>query len=228
MKVLVIAPHPDDECLGAGGTIAQLARGGCNVTILTVSEHLPPVYSEETSKRIRNEAERAHKELGVAASIFLEIPAVTLNETARADLNAAVEEAVRSERPKLALIPFPDRHIDHRIVFDAAMVATRPIRHGVHVKMVAMYETLSETHWNAPGAEATFSPTWTVDITGTIEQKLQAYSCYESQISSSGGPRSIEAVRALSVFRGSQCSMANGEAFQIVRGTFAPRNLFYA
>lgn len=228
MNVLVISPHPDDECLGVGGTIAQLAQAGCEVTVLTVAEHLPPLYPESTGRLIRDEAMRAHKRLRVSNSIFLDIPAVTLTEHPRAELNRSVQEALVSVRPKLVFIPFPDRHIDHRIVFDAAMVATRPVRAGIKIKLVAMYETLSETHWNAPAAEASFTPTWTVDISTTIEDKLMAYSCYESQLGANPGPRSMEAVKALSVFRGSQCSMNYGEAFQLVRGTFAPRNLFYA
>jgi hypothetical protein len=46
-RVLVVAPHPDDETLGAGGTIAKFVQQGHEVSVLVVSGHLPPIYSRE-------------------------------------------------------------------------------------------------------------------------------------------------------------------------------------
>ena len=97
------------------------------------------------------------------------------------------------------------------------MVATRPVGAGANIRVLAAYETLSETHWNAPHIEANFVPNWVVDITDTIEVKKQALSCFESQISPYPGPRSIEAVEALSIFRGTQSGFAHGEGFHIIR-----------
>ena len=126
-------------------------------------------------------------------------------------------DAVNTFKPSLVLCPYPDRHIDHRLVFDAAMVATRPVGAGANIRLLAAYETLSETHWNAPHIEANFVPNWVVDITDTIEVKKQALSCFVSQISPFPGPRSIEAVEALSIFRGTQSGFAYGEGFHIIR-----------
>ena len=46
-RALIITPHPDDEILGAGGYIKKLSESGCEVNVLTVSGHLPPLYSED-------------------------------------------------------------------------------------------------------------------------------------------------------------------------------------
>jgi LmbE family N-acetylglucosaminyl deacetylase len=97
------------------------------------------------------------------------------------------------------------------------MVATRPVGPGIGIRIVAAYETLSETHWNAPHIEPNFTPNWVVDITGTIDRKLEALACYASQISPFPGPRSIEAVKALAMFRGTQAGFAYGEALHLVR-----------
>jgi LmbE family N-acetylglucosaminyl deacetylase len=97
------------------------------------------------------------------------------------------------------------------------MVATRPVRHGRGIRIVAAYETLSETHWNAPHIEPNFTPNWVVDITDFVDKKLAALRCYESQITPFPGPRSVEAVQALAVFRGTQAGFAHGEGLHIVR-----------
>ena len=114
--------------------------------------------------------------------------------------------------------PFPDRHIDHRLVFESALVATRPVP-GVDIELVAAYETLSETHWNAPYIEPNFTPNLVIDIDNFIDQKIAALTCYQSQITMDEGPRSVKAVKALAQFRGTQSGFDFGEALYIIRMT---------
>lgn len=216
-KLLVIAPHPDDEILGVGGTIAKYAKLGYQVTVLTVSGHRPPLYPEAAYQRTLDEARAAHAIVGVHASIFLGVPATMLGNEPVAELNGKIVNVVREVGPSIVLCPYPDRHVDHRYVFESTMVATRPVGHGRAIRIVAAYETLSETHWNAPHIEPNFTPSWVVDITDFVEQKLAALRCYESQISPFPGPRSVEAVQALSVFRGTQAGFAHGEGLHVVR-----------
>jgi LmbE family N-acetylglucosaminyl deacetylase len=216
-KLLVVAPHPDDEILGVGGTIAKLAKQGYEVTVLTVSGHLPPLYPQEAYERTLKEAKAAHARVGVHTSIFLGVPATMLGNEPVAELNGKIVSVVRDVGPSIVLCPYPDRHVDHRYVFESTMVATRPVGHGRGIRVVAAYETLSETHWNAPHIEPNFTPNWVVDITDFIDTKLAALRCYESQISPFPGPRSVEAVQALAVFRGTQAGFAQGEALHIVR-----------
>ena len=216
-RALIITPHPDDDILGAGGYIKKLSESGCEVNVLTVSGHLPPLYSEEVFATTVKEAAKAHALVGVAHSQYLKIPATKIGDVPINELNGKVVDAVNTFKPSLVLCPFPDRHIDHRLVFDAAMVATRPVGVGNNIKLLAAYETLSETHWNAPHIESNFVPTWVVDITHTIKDKKKALACFESQITPFPGPRSIEAVDALAKFRGTQAGFAYGEGLQIIR-----------
>ena len=74
-RILVVAPHPDDETLGVGGSIAKFAAQGDEVFVLIVSGHLPPLYNHEDYKETVSEAYSAFNLLGVAKSEFLEIPA---------------------------------------------------------------------------------------------------------------------------------------------------------
>ena len=133
------------------------------------------------------------------------------------ELNNKINRVVSDIKPHMVFCPYPDRHIDHRLIFDSAMVATRPVGIGKKIEIVAAYETLSETHWNAPHIEPNFTPNWVIDITNHIEKKLDALRCYKSQVSEFPGPRSIEAAEALAKFRGTQAGFGFGEGLHIIR-----------
>lgn len=227
-RVIVVTPHSDDECLGAGGTIALLARAGAAVTVVTVCSELEPQFPAGDRNLIHDEARRAHKSLGVEESIFFDYPTTAVNQVPVAELNGRLQQVIDERAPDFVLLPFPDRHIDHRVVFEAAVVTTRPYRQGREIRLTAMYETVSETYWNVPGAEPTFSPHWTVDITETIETKLEAFSQMPSRHVPFPGPRSPEALVGLAKLRGSQSSCGYGESFQIVRTSLAPGALLRA
>ena len=216
-RILVVAPHPDDETLGAGGAIAKFSEQGHQVSVLVVSGHLPPIYSREDYEITVSEAKNAFKILGVAESWFLEIPATMVSEHPVGILNGKISEVIKEIEPHIVLCPFPDRHIDHRVVFESVMVATRPVATGRCIELLAAYETLSETHWNAAHIEPNFVPNWVVNITMQIDRKIAAVSCYKSQIPAFPGARSIEAVNALAQFRGTQAGFAYGESFQTIR-----------
>lgn len=218
-RILVVAPHPDDETLGAGGTIAKFSGQGHRVTVLVVSGHLPPIYTRGDYDTSVREAKKAFEILGVAQSHFLEIPATMVGEQPVHVVNRRIAEVVKDVAPQIVLCPYPDRHVDHRAVFESVMVATRPIGPGAGIELLAAYETLSETHWNAAHIEPNFVPNWVVDITAQMNQKLEAVGCYESQIPASPGARSMDAVSALARFRGTQAGFAFGEGFHVIRMT---------
>ena len=216
-RILVVAPHPDDETLGVGGTIAKFSARGDEVFVLMVSGHLPPLYKHEDYEETVSEAYSAFNLLGVAKSEFLEIPATMIGDQPLHKVNGRISKIVNDFNPHIVFCPYPDRHVDHRLVFDSVMVATRPIGIGRDIEIVATYETLSETHWNAPHIEPNFTPNWVVNISDYIDLKLAALKCYESQIPDFPGPRSIEAVESLAIFRGTQAGFGYGEGFHVVR-----------
>ena len=215
--VLIIAPHPDDEILGLGGTIKKLSDLGHDVAVLLVSGHLPPLYEKEVFLEHKKQALQAHKIVGVKESIFLEIPATFVKDESVADLNGKIYSVLKDVSPNIVFIPFPDRHIDHQVIFASSMVAIRPVYDGKKIDIAASYEVLSETHWNAPAIEPAFNPNITIDISNQIDSKLEALSCFKGEIMPFPGPRSIEAVEALAKFRGTQAGFAYGESLQLLR-----------
>ena len=216
-RILIVSPHPDDETLGVGGTIAKYSNKGHEVNVLTISGHLPPLYKREDYEKTVEEARRAFKVLGVTKSVFLELPATMIGDLPLHELNQKIFQIVSDFNPQIVFCPYPDRHVDHRLVFDSVMVATRPVGMGRNIEIVAAYETLSETHWNAPHIEPNFTPNWVIDISDSIKKKIEALKCYESQISNFPGPRSVESLEALAKFRGTQAGFSYGEGMHIIR-----------
>lgn len=216
-RILVIAPHPDDETLGVGGTIAKYSSQGDEVFVLIVSGHLPPLYSKDDYDKTVKEANLAFTLLGVTQSKFLEIPATMIGDLPLHEFNSMISNIINTFKPNIVFCPYPDRHLDHKLVFESVMIATRPIGEGKNIDIVATYETLSETHWNAPHIEPNFTPNWVVDISECIDIKLNAMKSYESQVQKFPGSRSLEAIEALAKFRGTQAGFGYGEGFHIVR-----------
>jgi len=214
-NIVIIAPHPDDETLGLGGSIAKLRDQNYKISILIVSGHLPPLYKKNIFKTTYKESLKAFKILGIDKSKFLKIPATKINEVPIAKLNEKIFSFINKINPEIVFIPFPDRHIDHKIVFESSMVACRPINSKCP-KIVLTYETLSETHWNAPGIEPIFTPDYFIDISNYIEVKEKALSQYKSQINNNIS-RSVDAVKGLAKFRGSQIGKKYAEAFKVIR-----------
>jgi LmbE family N-acetylglucosaminyl deacetylase len=220
--VLVIAPHPDDEVLGPGGTIARLARSGREVVVVIVTRGEAPMFDPAFIEKGRSEACEAHQVLGVARTCFLEgFPAARLDQTPRHLLNDALRKIVVELRPELLLVPFAgDLHTDHRIVFDAALVAARPTQQH-RVGAVLAYETLSETNWNAPYVSPAFAPNVFLDISADLDTKLAALGKFESQLRPFPNERSLQAVENLARLRGATVEVMAAEAFVLVRAVDA-------
>jgi N-acetylglucosamine malate deacetylase 1 len=216
-STLVLSAHPDDETLGAGGTIARLAKAGHEVSVAVVTTGQPPDFSASDVAKVRSEAEKAHAILGVRETLWLDLPAARLSETPRPALNAAIRDVVARIMPATLLVPFAgDIHVDHQLTFQSAMVAARP-HQAAYPTTILAYETLSETNWNAPYLTPNFVPNVFIDISDTLDLKLQAMGMYVSQLRASPHERSIEALKALATLRGATVHRPAAEAFVLVR-----------
>lgn len=216
-RILVVAPHPDDEVLGAGGTIARAVAGGQEVFVVIATRAYPPHFDADLVARGRAEAALAHALLGVRETFAFDFPAAALDTVDHRDMNAAFGRLVREVRPDVLLLPFPgDIHRDHQLVFESALVAARP-NGGVAPRRVYCYETLSETNWNAPFLTPGFQPNVFVDVSEHVETKVRAMETYASQVQPFPHERSAEAIRALAALRGSTIGVRAAEAFVLVR-----------
>lgn len=216
-STLVVAPHADDEILGAGGAMARWATEGEQVYVLVVTKGRLPLFSEAYMANVRSEALAAHKILGVKETIFLDFPAAELGSVLDREINAAIGDVVERVRPDRMLIPFVgDIHRDHQIIFWSSMVASRPNKECYPQEILA-YETLSETNWSAPSITPQFAPNVFIDISDFLEKKIQALDFFKSQMREFPNERSVEAVRALAQLRGASVHRKAAESFALVR-----------
>lgn len=215
MRILVFAPHNDDEVLGVGGTITKYAKEGNEVFICEVTSWLENI---EQTNAIKKEAVDAHDILGVKDTIFLDLPVVHLKETPTHIKNQKFFDVVKDIKPEIAFIPhIGDMHVDHGETAQAAMVALRPMSNP-QLKAIYTYETLSETEWNIPNVSNGFIPNVWSDITETYAFKVEAMKCFKSQLYPFPHPRSLEAIEALAKLRGSTIGLNYAESFICVRG----------
>jgi len=223
MRVLVVAPHADDEVLGVGATMARYADEGHEVVVAIMTGHGAggphPVFPKESWDIVRAEALKAHAILGVEETLFEEIPAAMVADQALWRLNKITLAMLERVRPDVLYVPFLyDLHRDHSELTRSFSVAWRPSGEvGRRITEIYMYETVSETHWNFPYLEQGFTPNQWVDVGPYLEKKLDALRCFRSQMRAFPDARSLQAVEALGRWRGSQVNVPAAEAFVVVR-----------
>ena len=105
MKVLVIAPHPDDEVLGVGGTIAKRAMAGCEVVVCICTKGVHAMFDPEVIKAGRHEAMDVHNYLGVKETLLLDLPAAELDRVPMTDIVKKIENVILDELPDEIFIP---------------------------------------------------------------------------------------------------------------------------
>jgi LmbE family N-acetylglucosaminyl deacetylase len=219
--VLVIAPHADDEALGAGGLIAQLRRRGCRVHVIFACVDGMQHYGTHHRTTV------AERELEIAqASQILDYQHSTLyrgrdlierlDTVPQRDLVDAFEAALNEHRPDLLLLPHGvDFDQDHIACFRAGFAAARPIPPslGKHFPArVASYE-MPKLTWSAEA----FQPTLYIDISGELQSKLDAIEAYTSQLRVPPHVRSLANITALARLRGSEVGVQYAEGFRIHR-----------
>ncbi|MBC7248242.1 MAG: PIG-L family deacetylase [Actinobacteria bacterium] len=213
-KVAVVSAHPDDETLGAGGTLARHVAFGDEVHSCIVTAGYTPDWTETEIKNARLQAEKAMKTLGVASVRFLGFPTVKLNAVPGKELCDKLREFIVDIEPDIIYAPFHgDLNNDHHIVARATATAARP---GSQKRITMLYfETLSSTEWGRMFLNTSFVPNIYVDIGMTIEKKLEAASCYSLEMREYPHPRSIEGIRLLAQLRGMEVGLELAEAFML-------------
>jgi len=219
-NILVVAPHCDDEILGCGGTMAKYIANGDNVFVAIVTNgHLgaPELFTKEGTDKVRAEADKAHRLLGVKETFFLDYPAPRLDSIPSYKLSNTIASIISDKEIEILYIPHRgDIHKDHRITYEAALVAARPINSSP-VKKILAYETLSETEWAPPFGDDAFIPNVFESIEGFIEKKMEAFKCFSTQIKEFPHPRSLKTIEIQSNLRGATVGKHNVEAFMLIR-----------
>lgn len=208
MKILVVAAHPDDELLGCGGTVARHVAQGDGVSVIIAADCMSARQGGEA--HLPDAAIRAARILGTEIR-FLGLRGMTLSPDLA--LNRLIDGAVREARPDVVYTHHAgDPNSDHRAVALATMIATRPM--GEFPRRVLSLETPSSTEW---GWAQDFRPTYFVDVTETIDRKLEAMACYGAELRPLPHPRGLEALRTRAAYWGQVAGCAYAEPFMLMR-----------
>ena len=217
-NVIVISAHPDDETLGAGGSILKHVANGDHVYWLIVTNI---VESEEFSKKKINsrqiEISIVEKIFGFKETFFLNYPTMTLSSSDLIKMVPEISAIFTKVKPEIIYtLNRSDAHSDHRVIFNAVMACTKSFRYPF-IKKVLMYECISETEFAPALAEKVFLPNYFIDITDFLEIKLEIMKIFESEIGEHPFPRSLENIKALAHFRGASVGVQYAEAFQLLK-----------
>ncbi len=216
-KTLVVAPHPDDEVLGVGGTILRRKKEGAKVAwLIATAITVEAGWSEEKVKQRAKEISQVTELFGFDEVFELNFPTTQLDRVPMSDLVAGISDVFKSFEPEEVFVPHSsDVHTDHRMVFHAVASCTKWFRYP-SVKRVLAYETLSETDFGL-GTEQSFHPNVFVNIESFLNDKLRAMGIYASELGEFPFPRSYEAIQSLATLRGAASGFKAAEAFELLR-----------
>jgi len=212
--LLVIAPHPDDEILGCGATMARYLREGKSVAVFYVGFGCyPGTEGYEVSESVMRALSPPEWNCWKIKR-FEGYKDQRFEKYSRAKMADRIADFVDEVRPATVLIPFyGDVNLDHRVVFEAAMVALRPVR--AYIQKVACYETASSTEW---GGIHAFKPNWYVEVTvDDLQKKHEALNVYGSEMKPHPHPRNQTALTDKARARGPEVCVALAEAFMTIR-----------
>jgi len=217
MKTLVIAPHPDDEILGCGGTmLRRRAEGGTLAWLIVTKISLDDGWPEAMIQERKKEVSKIGEFVGFNKIYNLDLPAAKLDTLPIQELVDKFSEVFRDFQPEEVLLPHcSDVHTDHRIVFNAVAACCKWFRYP-SVKRVLAYETISETDFGLDQTES-FKPNFYIDISPYIDIKMELMSIYQSEMGDFPFPRSARAIRAQASLRGMASGCDSAEAFQLLK-----------
>ena len=221
--ILILAAHPDDEVLGAGGALARWSAEGAEVAAVFFADGVGARGQGSVStddfhvKERRQAARNAAEVLGISRVEFLDFPDNRLDTVPLLEIAQAAERWIGELRPEVVLTHHAgDLNIDHRIVHQAVMTACRP-QNGHPVRRILGFEVPSSTEWQAPGSGVPFEPNVFVDITATLDRKREALRAYAAEMREWPHPRSLQAVEHLARWRGATVGVEAAEAFVLAR-----------
>lgn len=217
-KVLIVAPHADDETLGCGGTILKYVELGYQVHWLLVTGMSEQAgFSQSQIEKRDQEIKQVTKAYNFTSVHQLNLYPARLETLPKGGVIGSIGEIIASIKPEQVFTVYRnDAHSDHEVVYDAVMSATKSFRYPF-VQRVLAYETMSETDFGLKPEDGGFKPNVYVDIEGYLEKKLAILELFESEVAEFPFPRSRKALESLAYVRGAQCNAQAAEAFMLIK-----------
>ena len=218
-KLLVIAPHSDDEVLGCGGLISKIKKEGGKVFVLIFNLGFEKNDTKESQDKRKQEVKEAMNALKVDDYHLVHEKADDNRDLDAEPLHSLIEviestSNVSLEKISPTIVAIPtifSHHQDHVHVHNACIAALRPISTPIS-SVVLSYEAPEHSRWSSSGV---FEPNFFVEIDDVIENKIMAFSKYCSQIRPGG--RDADSIRSQAKYRGQEVGKNLCEAFYVHR-----------
>lgn len=216
MNILVISPHPDDETLGAGGTLLNYKDKGHQLYWLNITNMKEEFgYKKEAIETRQKQIELVKIKIGFTDFYDLGLEPANLDQYRSNKIIEQISKIIGSVRPEIIIIPNgTDAHSDHKIVFEWCCACTKIFRYPF-IKRVMSMEIISETNFSV--GDSIFVPNYYVDITKYMNRKEQILGIYESELGEHPFPRSLEGIEALAKVRGMEAGVKYSEAYHILK-----------
>ena len=216
MKILVIAPHPDDETLGCGGILFKHKAEGDEIYWLIVTGISKDTgWANDVVIKRDNEMNSVSKKYGFSDVFNLRLPTTKIDTLPLSDLIGKITDVYKNIKPDVIYMPFAyDVHTDHQIIAKALQSTFKWFRYP-HIKKVYMYETLSETEFNFV-ENRVFRPNVFINISQYLGNKIETMKIYDGEMGDFPFPRSEKAIRSLAALRGAQSGFESAEALELV------------
>ena len=216
---MIVVSHTDDETFGMGGTIAKHFLNKDLVFALSMTngvssrDNISLADIENRNIASRNAADI----LGFKWVDNGNFPDNCLDTIPILDIIKFIENFKEKIKPDLIYThSFSDLNIDHKIVSQATLTAFRP-QSEENWEEIRTFEVPSSTDYGHSSITGTFNPNLIINIENTWELKEKALNSYQKELKNYPNSRSIEGIKNLANFRGSQVGLAYGEAFEIIR-----------
>lgn len=214
-KILVVAPHPDDEILGCGGTLLKHKIENKDEIYCTYITNLRK--SNKKSKRRNIEIAEVSRKINFDGYFIGNFYPTELTEKSIPKIITFLKKIIFKIKPNTVYVPFQyDIHTDHKIVFDACKSFIKSFRYNF-IKNFYVYETLSETNFSESFVKDNFKPNLFVDISKFINQKIDIAQIYKTEFKKHPFPRSSRSIKSLAVLRGSFSNHNYAESFMILK-----------
>ena len=214
-RLLVIAPHSDDEVLGCAGLISKVKNDGGKVFVLIFNLGFEKDDTKESQEKRKNEVQEAMNALKVDDYHVVHDQPDNNRDLDVEPLHSLIEiiestSSVSLEKIAPTIVAIPtifSHHQDHVHVHHACIAALRPISTPVS-NVVLSYEAPEHSRWSVSGV---FEPNFYIDIEDILEDKIQAFYKYKSQVRPGG--RDSESITNQASYRGQEVGKKFCEAF---------------
>lgn len=219
MNYLVVVAHPDDEVLGAGGTIHKLTNEGHTVDVCILSGEVTVRRQRPDLDELNDNINQAVETLGVNQVFKGNFPNIQFNSVPHVEIVQYIEKIIEASKAEVIFTHHPnDLNNDHLHTSIACQAAARLFQRRDDVralKELLYMEILSSTDWALNTASNSFTPNTFVEINEVgVDKKIEALSQYKDVMREYPHSRSVETLRALATVRGSQSGTRYAESFE--------------